>query len=343
MRADGLSGLQSVRAGLLPSPRAGLIPAYETVVYDEVAGDLESYRLIVDARNGRVLLRQSTVDHAADNPAWKVFPSYPLGGLNRYPWNYPSTDIRVLWCWTPGPACDLAVSTGSPHPGVPWDTVPPGGPTFTTTGNNNLGQERWGNPARHAGRHTCTDLPTDEPDARLRLSVDERLVHVEVRSGELRPGQRERHRRRDREPLRDAQPDARLDVPPRLRRGALELPDGSRRADAAAVEPGRHANRPRGSADRQRPGAGHQRRLPELRRPRQRQHGHPARRPELDHEHVPLAVAGRRLLRPVRGRRLRHVGHRPRVRAHGREPDDRQGHPAAGTTTPAPWASRSAT
>ena len=26
MRADGLSGLQSVRAGLLPSPRAGLIP-----------------------------------------------------------------------------------------------------------------------------------------------------------------------------------------------------------------------------------------------------------------------------------------------------------------------------
>ena len=144
MRADGLSGLQSVRAGLLPSPRAGLIPAYETVVYDEVAGDLESYRLVVDARNGRVLVRQSTVDHAADNPVWKVFQASPIGGLNRYPWNHPSTDIRVLWCWTPGPACDLAVSTGSPHPGVPWDTVPPvearpSRPRETTTSRRSAG------------------------------------------------------------------------------------------------------------------------------------------------------------------------------------------------------------
>ena len=79
MRADGLSGLQSVRAGLLPSPHAGLIPAYETVVYDELAGDLQSYRLIVDARTGRVLLRQSTVDHAVDNPRWKVFPGHSAG------------------------------------------------------------------------------------------------------------------------------------------------------------------------------------------------------------------------------------------------------------------------
>jgi extracellular elastinolytic metalloproteinase len=160
MRAGGLSGLQSVRAGLLPSPRAGLIPAYETVVYDEVAGDLESYRLVVDARNGRVLLRQSTVDHAADNPVWKVFEASPIGGLNHYPWNYPSTDIRVLWCWTPGPACDLAVSTGSPHPGVPWDTVPPAGSTLTTTGNNNLAQERWGNPPGTPGG---TPVPTYQP------------------------------------------------------------------------------------------------------------------------------------------------------------------------------------
>ena len=163
MRADGLSGLQSVRAGLLPSPHAGLIPAYETVVYDELAGDLQSYRLIVDARTGRVLLRQSTVDHAVDNPRWKVFPATPLGGLNRYPWNYPSTDIRVLWCWTPGPACDLAVSTGSPHVGVPWDTVPPGGSSFTTTGNNNLAQERWGLPPGTPG-----PVPTYQPTSPTR-------------------------------------------------------------------------------------------------------------------------------------------------------------------------------
>lgn len=77
MQADGLSGLQSVRAGVLPTPHRGLLPAYETVVREEAGGHLESYRLIVDARSGRVLLRESTVDHAADKPAWKVFPAEP--------------------------------------------------------------------------------------------------------------------------------------------------------------------------------------------------------------------------------------------------------------------------
>jgi hypothetical protein len=159
MRAGGLSGLQSVRAGLVPTSRAGLVPAYETVVYDQVAGDLKSYRMIVDARSGRILLRQSTVDHAADNPAWKVFPAYPRVGLNRFPWNNSSSDIRDVWCWTPGPACELAVSTGSPHASVPWDTLPPGTPsTFTTTGNNNIAQERWGLPPGTPG-----PVPTYQP------------------------------------------------------------------------------------------------------------------------------------------------------------------------------------
>jgi hypothetical protein len=165
MQADGLSGLQSVRAGVLPTPRAGLIPAYETVVRDETAGELESYRLVVDARSGRVLMRQSTVDHAVDNPRWKVFPAYPRIGMNRYPWNYPSSDIRDIWCWTPGPACELAVSTGSPHPNVPWDTIPPGGSTFTTDGNNNLARERWGNPPGTPGG---TPVPTYQPTSPTR-------------------------------------------------------------------------------------------------------------------------------------------------------------------------------
>ena len=42
-------------------------------------------------------------------------------------------------------------------------------------------------------------------------------------------------------------------------------------------------------------------------------------------EHVPLAVARRRVLRAVRRRRLRLRRLRPRVRPHDREPDDRQG------------------
>ena len=35
--------------------------------------------------------------------AWKAFPANPpIGGLNAYPWNYPSTDTRDIWCWTAG-------------------------------------------------------------------------------------------------------------------------------------------------------------------------------------------------------------------------------------------------
>ena len=165
LRADGLSGLQSVRSGHLPTARSGLVPAFETVVHDEVAGDLQSYRLIVHGRTGRILLRESTVDHAADNPVWKVFPAYPLVGMNEYPWNYPSTDTRDIWCWLPGPACELAVSSGSPHPNVPWDTVPPGAPTLTTTGNNNTARERWGNPP---GTPSDVPVPTYQPTSATR-------------------------------------------------------------------------------------------------------------------------------------------------------------------------------
>jgi extracellular elastinolytic metalloproteinase len=168
MQADGLSGLQSARAGLFPTPRSGAIPAVENVIYDESDGQLSSYRVIVDARTGRVLMRQSTVDHAADNPEWKVFRATPLIGMNRYPWNYPSTDVRQIWCWTPGPACELAVSTASPHPTVPWDTVPPGASTFTTTGNNNTARERWGNPP---GTPDGTPVPTYQPTSPARHYV----------------------------------------------------------------------------------------------------------------------------------------------------------------------------
>jgi hypothetical protein len=62
----------------------------------------------------------------------------------------------------------------------------------------------------------------------------------------------------------------------------------------------------------------------------QRQHGHRDRRLLVGHEHVPLAAAAGRVLRPVRRRRLRPAADRPRVRPHDREPDDRQGRSAPG-------------
>jgi extracellular elastinolytic metalloproteinase len=144
MRLQGVPGPQRARLVAVPTPRNGVVPAYQTLVTSLVEGGDSAYEFIVDARNGRVLMRHNLVDHLADNPRWKVFPAYPRIGGSEYPWNYPSSDIRDLWCWTPSPGCELAVSTGSPHPLVPWDVQPPGtASTFTTDGNNADSAESW--------------------------------------------------------------------------------------------------------------------------------------------------------------------------------------------------------
>src|SRR5207302_6197262 len=64
-------------------------------------------------------------------PKWSAFAANPL--LNTtpmYPWNDPSTDTRIVWCWLdslPGtnPAdsnCDYAVKNSASR--VPWDADP---------------------------------------------------------------------------------------------------------------------------------------------------------------------------------------------------------------------------
>ena len=58
-----------------------------------------------------------------------------------------------------------------------------------------------------------------------------------------------------------------------------------------------------------------------------------------DHQHVPVAADRGRLLRAVRGRRLRHVGHRPRVHARHLQPHGRRpGRRTSTATRPARWA-----
>ncbi|HSK15589.1 MAG TPA: M36 family metallopeptidase [Gaiellaceae bacterium] len=147
LEVEGFDEPQSVRAAAFPT-RNGAIRAFETTV---VAGDdhghAEAYWQVVDARNGRVLFRESVVYHALDNPKWKVFPAYPqMTPLNRYPWNYPSADTRDLWCWQGAPACKLELADSSPHPAFPWDVIPPAGAsTFTTTGNYARSAENWFN------------------------------------------------------------------------------------------------------------------------------------------------------------------------------------------------------
>ena len=78
------------------------------------------------------------------------------------------------------------------------------------------------------------------------------------------------------------------------------------------------------SRARQRPGRRADRRLPELHGPRQRQPDHAPGRRRADHEHVPVAAGGGRVLPALRGRRLRHVGDRPRVHARDLQPHGRR-------------------
>jgi extracellular elastinolytic metalloproteinase len=149
LAADRLDGPQRVRLIAFPTPNAGPLAAYETIATHLRDGAPIAVASVVDARTGKVLLRANLVDNAADNPRWDVFPRNPRIGLNHYPWNYPSTDTRRIWCWTPSPDCNEARMPGSPHPTIPWDTVPagstslPAGTSFTTVGNNAYTKESW--------------------------------------------------------------------------------------------------------------------------------------------------------------------------------------------------------
>jgi extracellular elastinolytic metalloproteinase len=144
MRLEGVPGPQRARLIAVPTPRGGTVPGYQTIITSLVEGADSAFQFIVDARNGRILMRNNLVDHLADNPRWKVFPAYPIVGGSQYPWNYPSTDIREIWCWTAAPGCAYLPSEGAPPPKQAWDVQPPGmTPTNTMDGNNGKAWETW--------------------------------------------------------------------------------------------------------------------------------------------------------------------------------------------------------
>ncbi|HKD34595.1 MAG TPA: M36 family metallopeptidase [Gaiellaceae bacterium] len=145
--AQGFSGLQTVRPTVFGTPRAGAIRAYDATVTKSTVGAQSSYRVIVDAATGRLLYRQNLVDNAADNPTWLAFTAAPaFNPMNAYPWNYPSTDTRELYCWTATTGCAHVVSDASTVDpmGVaskfPWDvqldSTGANLNTTQTTGNN---------------------------------------------------------------------------------------------------------------------------------------------------------------------------------------------------------------
>ncbi len=136
MDVEGYTEPARARLVAVPTPTDGVRQSYEVLLMDvpEELGAM-SY---VDAENGALLVRDGIVDHAADNPAWKVFPASP-------PLDYSSTDTRELWCWNlaaPPPGCQKAVANSASP--APWDVEPPTvAPTFQTRGNNARATEKW--------------------------------------------------------------------------------------------------------------------------------------------------------------------------------------------------------
>jgi hypothetical protein len=151
LHVDGIADTQAVRKAAFPKPGTDARAVYQAVVADSAAAI--GYSQSVDASTGRIVQRENIVDQLADNPVWKAFPTWPITSkLNRFPWNYPSADVRDTWCWNPIHGCDLALANPANFAGadVPWDQTapdptPPSGttPTFTTRGNNANDREQW--------------------------------------------------------------------------------------------------------------------------------------------------------------------------------------------------------
>ena len=139
---DSSTEPQLVRTVAFPTTDGGVVRAFETNYYDGVD---EGYQHLIDAQTGEVLFRTNIVHQAVDedNPEWKVFPAWPRQTpLNAFPWNYPSNDIREVWCWEALQGCDRVV--GNPASPAGWDTdAVTGTPTNTTVGNNNNAAEAW--------------------------------------------------------------------------------------------------------------------------------------------------------------------------------------------------------
>ncbi len=255
LAVQGLSQPQHVKKAVFATPHHGARAAYDATVTTNAGGNLESYEVVVDAQTGDILYRQSQVDYISDNPTW-LAPrhSMPFNDLNAFPWNYPTTDGRSLFCWTATAGCDVVASDDpatTVYPiGVaskfPWDVqlnsagIDQG--TTATIGNNVDDARVWsgnhgvyGNPALVRATSATRDYQPAFTDAWYTSGCNPNNVNAAMNPT------RQRHRGLDGFPVRRPQRHARLGVLPRLRRGALER---------AAVQQRRHDERPVAAARR---------------------------------------------------------------------------------------------
>ena len=297
-------------SGSSPCPRRqnGVRSAWEVVLTDNGGAEPVGFITYVDAQANAVLLREDLVDYQEDpDPSWDVFPASP-------PLDYSTVDTRELWCWAGAlPGCARSLADAAPSDRA-WDVDPAtGNSTFTTRGNNAVAFHNWfsTNPFT-----VGTETATRAAGPRLQLRVDQPVVRGALQPGhDLHVAAAQRHRRGAGEPVRDAQPDARLVVPPGFTEADVQHAGATTSVEVASRTIPSRAT-PRRAA---------------CRRPRR---GFPSRdnanqitgpgRDGADHQHVPVAADRRRLLRPVRGRRLRHDRDRARVHPRDQQPHGRR-------------------
>ena len=205
-------------------------------------------------------------------------------------------------------------------PARPWDVdLATGTPTFTT--QRQLG--RHGAAAGATGRPRCP--PTPRPDRDYVYPFTNQWNTSKCDPNALTSPAAGRRRRGHREPVRHAQPDARLVATswasPR-RPGTCRRSTSPRTARAATPS--------RATPSRARPTAGTRNNANQA---------HPAGRHAADHEHVHVAAVRRRGVPALRRRRLRHDGDRARVHPRDHQPDDRRpGHRHQLAARAARWA-----
>jgi hypothetical protein len=69
LAVDGFSQPQRSRLVAMPTPRNGVRPAFETIVYPDEDSDEYAYTVFVDAASGNVLFRTSRTNHLATSPS----------------------------------------------------------------------------------------------------------------------------------------------------------------------------------------------------------------------------------------------------------------------------------
>ncbi len=146
-----VSAVQDTKLVAVPTPD-GARAAYDVTVIGGDAAEPVGFSSYIDARDGKLLVREDLVDYDVDNPEWEVFPHTP-------PVDYSSTDTRVRWCFAPRPGCDEVV--GTPASPLTWDVNPSNRKVSETTlGNNSFAVHNWfsNNPFR-VGNELATKRP----------------------------------------------------------------------------------------------------------------------------------------------------------------------------------------